>query len=198
MAVVNFGWHTGKTLTFSVYTAAGVEREADTAMAETPASSGLYLGTPTTIEFGDNVIVKEGNVVRGHGEYGAGVEAVQSGVIPAGYVGDYKSQDSVYFFWRTKSAPTVAGTIKVYKNDGTGEVTATTGITDDRDFDSKSNVHLCRIDLSANVFYATKRDYSVVLSAATIGGQSINIPIATFSIENRYQGIDWKRDVPGH
>lgn len=117
-------------------------------------------------------------------------------VIPAGYVGDYRVDDTVYFVWRTKATPSVDGTIRVYKNDGTGEVTAPTGIDDTgRDFDGIGNVHLCIIDLSANSFYAVKRDYSVVLAGATISGQSVDIPIASFSIENRFQGIDFKRDV---
>ena len=66
---VNFGYPTGKTLKFSVYTSAGVARETATAMTETPATSGLYLGTPTAISMGNQVIIKEGTVVVGHGEY---------------------------------------------------------------------------------------------------------------------------------
>lgn len=66
---INFGFPTGATLTFSIYTSAGSEREADTAMTETPANSGLYLGTPTAISKSDQVIIKEGSVVVGHGEY---------------------------------------------------------------------------------------------------------------------------------
>lgn len=66
---INFGWLTGKTLTFSVYTSAGVERESGTSMTETPASSGLYLGTPTDISRSNQVIVKEGTTIVGHGEW---------------------------------------------------------------------------------------------------------------------------------
>lgn len=66
---VNFGWVTAATLTFSVYTSAGVARQTGTAMTETPASSGLYLGSPTLISVGDNVIVKDSSGVVGHGEY---------------------------------------------------------------------------------------------------------------------------------
>ena len=66
---VNFGYPTGKTLTFSIYTSAGIERESGTSMTETPANSGLYLGTPTAISMGDQVIIKEGTTVVGHGEY---------------------------------------------------------------------------------------------------------------------------------
>lgn len=66
---INFGYQTGATLTFSVYTSAGSEREADSSLTETPASSGLYLGTPAAISKGDQVIIKEGTDVVGHGEY---------------------------------------------------------------------------------------------------------------------------------
>lgn len=66
---VNFGWLTGKTLTFSIYTSAGTARETGTNMTETPASSGLYLGTPTAISMNNQVIIKESTTVVGHGEY---------------------------------------------------------------------------------------------------------------------------------
>jgi len=66
---VTFGYPTGKTLTFGVYTSAGTERESGTALTETPAGSGLYLGTPTTITTSDLVIIKEGTAVVGWGEY---------------------------------------------------------------------------------------------------------------------------------
>ncbi|KKN58274.1 hypothetical protein LCGC14_0553540 [marine sediment metagenome] len=66
---VNFGYPTGATLTYGIYTSAGVERELGTSLTETPASSGLYLGTPTAISKGNQVVVKEGSVVVGHGEY---------------------------------------------------------------------------------------------------------------------------------
>lgn len=67
---VTFGYRTGVVnLTFGVYTKAGVLREVGTAMTETPASSGLYLGTPTAIVSEDLVIIKEGTVVVGQGQY---------------------------------------------------------------------------------------------------------------------------------
>jgi len=67
--VVNFGYITGKTLTFSVYTEAGVERESGSTMTETPVGSGLYLGSAAVLQEYDNVIIKEGTTVVGHGEY---------------------------------------------------------------------------------------------------------------------------------
>jgi hypothetical protein len=125
------------------------------------------------------------------------VGAVASGggselAINTGNLGDFKGDATVYFIWRTIDQggaavnPSTAGTVKVYKNDGTGEVSGTTGITDTRGFDSLTGIHLCAIDLTANSFYAKERDYSVVLTGATIDSQSVTAVIATFSIEKRY------------
>jgi len=191
---VNFGWTTGKTLTFSVYTAAGVQREAGTSLTETPASSGLYLGSPTTIQAGDNVVVKEGTIVRGHGEYGGGIEGDLEVVIPAGYVGDYLDGDTVHFFWRTNMALDTNGTVACYKDNNTGEVTIPTGITDTRDFDSKTGVHLVKIDLTANSFYVPSTDYAINLNGAVVGSKTLNVNLATFSIENRHQGLKWLKN----
>jgi len=117
--------------------------------------------------------------------------------ITAGNLGDYKKNSTVYFIWRTVAKdgaainPSTAGTVKVYKNNGTSEVTAPHGITDTRGFDSLTGIHLCAIDLSANSFYAIGHDYSVVLTGATIDTESATAVIATFSIEHRYTEEFW-------
>lgn len=72
---VSFGYATGKTLTYGVYTSAGSEKESGSSLTETPASSGLYLGTPTDIDASDYVIVKEGTEVVGFGQYKPEVSA---------------------------------------------------------------------------------------------------------------------------
>lgn len=106
------------------------------------------------------------------------------------YLGDYKEDDMVYFCWSTndKDGASITratdGSIKVYKDDGTTESTA--GITDTEDFDSITGIHNCKIDLSADAFYATGHDYSVVLAGAVIDGEIVNAVLATFSIENRF------------
>ena len=108
------------------------------------------------------------------------------------YLGDYKVDSILYFCWDTndKNGASITratdGTIKVYKDDGTVESTA--GITDSEDFDSLVGVHNCRIDLSADTFYAKGHDYSVVLAGATIDGKTVNAVLAAFSIENRFAG----------
>ncbi len=71
---VNFGYPIGNTLEFGVYTptettGVATERESGSTLTETPANSGLYLGTPAAISKGDQVIIKKGTVVVGHGEY---------------------------------------------------------------------------------------------------------------------------------
>lgn len=108
------------------------------------------------------------------------------------YLGDYKEDDVVYFCWSTndKDGASITratdGSIKVYKDDGTTESTA--GITDAEDFDSITGIHNCKIDLSADAFYATGHDYSVVLVGAVIDGEIVNAVLTTFSIENRFAG----------
>lgn len=108
------------------------------------------------------------------------------------YLGDYTEDSTLYFCWSTNDGAggsitrSTNGTIKVYKDDGTTESTA--GITDTEDFDSLTGVHNCKIDLSADAFYAPAHDYSVVLAGAVIDGQTVNAVLATFSIENRFAG----------
>ena len=108
------------------------------------------------------------------------------------YLGDFKEDSMLYFCWNTnnKDGASVTratdGAIKVYKDDGTAESTA--GITDTEDFDSLTGVHNCKIDLSADAFYAKGHDYSVVLVGAVIDGETVNAVLATFSIESRFAG----------
>ena len=111
------------------------------------------------------------------------------------YLGDIAEDSVLYFTWDTNDGDgdsitrATDGTISVYKDDGDTQSTA--GITDTEDFDSLTGVHMCKIDTSADAFYATGHDYSVVLSAATIDGQTVNATLAHFSIQNRYmRGTD--------
>ncbi len=120
--------------------------------------------------------------------------SLDTGIIPAGYVGDYRNEDTVYLFWRTETVLSTAGTVIVYKDNNTGEVTAPTGITDTRDYDSKTGLHLVTIDLSVvNSFYTKETDYIVALSGAVAGGKTVNSVLGSFSIENRYQGVKFSK-----
>lgn len=106
------------------------------------------------------------------------------------YLGDYNEDATVDFIWDSNDSAGASitratdGTISVYKANGTSQSVA--GITDTEDFDSLTGIHHLRIDLNADAFYATANDYNVVLSAATIDGQTVNAVLATFSIENRF------------
>jgi len=108
------------------------------------------------------------------------------------YLGDIAEDSTIRFHWDTANGSGASitratdGTVVVYKDGGTTESTA--GVTDTEDFDSLTGVHLCAIDTSADAFYATGSDYSVVLQAATIDGETVNATLATFSIENRSSG----------
>ncbi len=105
------------------------------------------------------------------------------------YLGDFAEDATVHFIWDSNDSDGASitratdGTISVYKDNGVAQSTA--GVTDTEDFDSLTGIHACTIDLSADAFYATGSNYSVVLSAATIDGQTVNAVLAHFSIENR-------------
>ena len=110
------------------------------------------------------------------------------------YLGDFLAGDVVHFTWDTNGADGASitratnGTISVYKDNGTTQSTA--GITDTEDFDALTGVHACTIDLSSDgSFYAAGSNFSVVLSAATIDGKTVNATLAHFSIENRVADV---------
>ena len=116
------------------------------------------------------------------------------------YKGDIISGATIYETWYTNDAggasinPTVNGTISVYKND---DVTQTvTGVTDVRAFDGLVGVHNVKIE-TTDAFYAVAKDYSVLLSAATIDGNVVNCVLFTFSIQNRNEQGDIIK-IAGH
>ena len=104
------------------------------------------------------------------------------------YLGDFPQDQTIYFLWSTNDDAGASitraadGTISIYKDNGTTQVT--TGVTDTEDFDSLTGIHLCTI-VTTNAWYTPAHDYTVVLSAATIDGQTVNAVLASFSIENR-------------
>lgn len=106
------------------------------------------------------------------------------------YLGDYVEDDTLHFLWSTNNSNGASitratnGTVSVYKDNGTTQSTA--GVTDTEDFDSLTGIHACTIDLSSDAFYSAGADYAVVLSGATIDGQTVNAVLAHFSIANRY------------
>lgn len=108
----------------------------------------------------------------------------------AAYLGDFIEDDAVHFLWSTNNASGASitratnGTVQVYKDNA--DTQSTVGVTDTEDFDSLTGIHACTIDLSADAFYATGANYTVVLAGATIDGQTVNAVLAHFSIQNRY------------
>lgn len=104
------------------------------------------------------------------------------------YLGDFLPSQTVHFLWGTNGANGASitratnGTVSVYKDNGTGQTT--TGVTDTEDFDTLTGVHACAI-ATTDSFYVARSNYSVVLSAATIDGQTVNSVLANFSIMNR-------------
>ncbi len=70
MGKINLGHKTGQTLTFGVYSPASVEREVGTSLPESPAGSGRYIAESSTVQDGDDVIVKNAaGKITHYGEY---------------------------------------------------------------------------------------------------------------------------------
>ena len=106
------------------------------------------------------------------------------GVISAGYLGNYKLGETIYFMWGVTSTATL-GTVLVYKNTTTPGSAA--GV-DNNLLSGSTVMYICSIDTSADAFYAAKRDYNVVVEDITIDGVTSDAVIATFSIDNREVG----------
>ena len=187
----------GKTLTADVFQPDGSERQFNISLTEhAGTNNSLYLGDCATIQAGDIIAADEGTTLVGGGEYKQLVSGSGAGsaVSSAGYVGDFKEDAVLTFSWHTTVAPSTNGTIRVYKENSNDEVTTPKGITDTRDFDSQTGTHRCSINLAANSFYARDANYLVVLSGAIIDGVTVNVVIATFSIEKRYQGVTFTKE----
>ncbi len=109
-------------------------------------------------------------------------------IIPAGYVGDYKLEETVHFAFSTTAALSLPGGagngIRVFKDDGDTQLTTAQATLDA--VDGETNLFQVSIVLGA-ANYDVDSDYQVVLSGATIGGATVTAIVATFSIQNRYQ-----------
>ena len=106
------------------------------------------------------------------------------------YIGDIRLGDTIDIKFTTvgtTGAPTtLAGTPSVacYPGNSTTEITA--GITLTVDFDARTGMHNVRIVATSGNGYATATDYSVVITAGTVGGTSVvGYVVGSFSIEKR-------------
>lgn len=109
------------------------------------------------------------------------------------YLGDFAAGSVIRRKFNTSSITdgspiTLAGTpvAKAYK-DGATATEVTTGVSLTVDFDSVTGLHQVAIDTSSDgTFYSAGSDFSVVLTAGTVGGTSVvGQEIAHFSIFNR-------------
>lgn len=109
------------------------------------------------------------------------------------YLGDIIEDDTIHFMWHTSGTDGASitratdGVVSVYKDNGLTQTT--TGVTDTEDFDTNTGIHVCTIVLT-DAFYVAGANYTVVLSAATIDGVTVNAVLAHFSIENRFDEVD--------
>lgn len=114
------------------------------------------------------------------------------------YLGDFLAGAVVRKMWNSSGADGASitrgtnGTISVYKDGNTTQVT--TGVTDTEDFDSLTGVHLVAVDTGSDgTFYAAGHEFEVVLSAASIDGKTVNATLFSFSIQNRMAASVYSR-----
>lgn len=104
------------------------------------------------------------------------------------YLGDFLCGSLVRHKWDSASAAGASitratnGTISVYKDGSTTQ--STTGVTDTEDFDGLTGIHDIAIDTSADAtFYSAGGEFYIVLSGATIDGQTVNAVLGSFSLQ---------------
>lgn len=115
------------------------------------------------------------------------------------WLDNLEEDDVLQFKWETHTAagasvdPTVAGTIRIYKNNSITERASASGITDTRGFDGLAGIHSLTIDTSDDTdpgFWVVNENYMAVLVGATIDGVvNVNAVLAHFSTENRFHNM---------
>lgn len=190
---IKFMFLTGyATLEADVLTPAGEIRSPHSAIGLTENDNSrpisMYLGDAANIVSGDTIVVYDSNnnQFMGGEVYKDNNDSTIAAatVISAGYIGDYKLGETLYFAFSTLKTFSAGSDIRVYKNsDGTQLGTAQATVTRDG---LETNVHSVSIVLS-DTNYDKDEDYQVVLSGATIGGETVSAVVALFSIENRWQ-----------
>ena len=116
-------------------------------------------------------------------------------IIQAPFLGNVRDGDTIAFSWGTTNAAGASitratdGTIGIRKGSA-GPPCTGTAVTDNEDT-PLTGIHECIIDTSLmQPACSGGEDYHVYLGGAVIDGQAVNAPLATFSIENRYNGAD--------
>ncbi len=79
----------------------------------------------------------------------------------------------------------VVGDIQIYKDGGTTQRASTSGFVADLTFSGETGIHRMEIDLSDNTtanFFEAGSDYFIIIGPITIDAQTVNFPIAHFTI----------------
>jgi len=98
------------------------------------------------------------------------------------YIGDFAEDAVVRFKFNTSDTFAGSPTFAVYKGNSVTEITA--GITETINFDGVADFHQLVIDTSASADYESGYDYSVIVTAGTVGGESaVGQVVRTFSIQ---------------
>src|SRR5574337_1282914 len=116
------------------------------------------------------------------------------------YLGDYSYRQAIVFRWYTTdasgaaTAPTTAGTLKVYLASGGSTTSLAVTLTDSRNIGGLVGVHECTI--AANAALLTPgAGYIVQLEGAVIAGVTVNAVLAQFGVLDRIPELVWSGAV---
>ena len=119
------------------------------------------------------------------------------------YWGDFLSGDTVelhYFSFNSLGAsvtPSSAGSVIVYKT-GSAVQTSVGVVTHTLGYDSIVGFNRVVVNsLASTAFYTPGTDYTLIASGSSVDGQFVNIPVGTFSIQNRYSAGLIHRGIAG-
>lgn len=116
---------------------------------------------------------------------GGGGSASAQGIIGQGvgmvYQGDFGVGQVVSIGFFT-TATLTDGAAKVLRDDG---ISSTAGVMIDVDLDATTGWNAVLVDTGASTFYADNHDYSVFLTAGTVGTDSAVGAVGSFSLRNR-------------
>lgn len=119
------------------------------------------------------------------------------------YLGDFAEDATVYIMFNTFTSddPSASCTITnfantdvhIHKDDGLTQRNNAAGVTVSVDFDGITGSHMIKIDTSDDTvagFWVVGHDYFVRIEGTTVDGATLNVVVAHFSIENRFQEVD--------
>jgi hypothetical protein len=108
------------------------------------------------------------------------------------YYGDRPAGENAYFYFSTNDSSggsvtmtdATTASVRVYKDNGVDEYTTDGDFDLSIDHDGVTGMHVLEVDTD-NAFFSIGCDFGVCLVGVTIDGETVNVWVGSFSIQNR-------------